>query len=862
MFLIYATSCLLWTTPISVIAQQGDRQLSRELDAIQKRSGMPGGIRKMTPGNWGLMMAEVGNPSDKPKKVLSLIYFDADPGMQFGRRIWIPAQSSRKFWIPVFIPEDIIPDKNRRGEFVTANANVLLIDQSGASERIIRSDGRQLSDQSLFSIDTGKPITVQISDSVREDSKPIVNGFTENQIAAMALKCMRVSQGLGESIPNLSVARAPIAPALLESADQMIIRGNRLAFDAPGRTAVRQWVQAGGKLWIMLDTMNESTVRKLLGDACSIKFVDRVGLVNFQSIRADSTSPGAADVQEHESPIDFVRTIIDDCDLLMTINGWPSVFQKNFGHGTILFSTIGARALVRAKTADQFSLGVEPRSELNIIGNTLFEQRNAPIVPETALAKVVERNIGYRVPGRSFILLILGAFCLGLLTIGIWLAKSRQLGQLVWIAPVTALMATVPLVVMGATSKRLIPETVSHIQFVEAPPGGDDLYIRGLAGVFQNQKTDHPFKSDSSSLFAPDRTGIKDTWRMVWEDLDDWQWENVSMPSGLRLVPYSTTMYESDLMRVFGSFDADGFVGNLENPLSNLRDAIVASSTHVSLGIEIDGQKLSGPSSNSLEPGRYTSDSLLDDEQMLHQDVYRKMMDFDLARGLKAELNGGLVVSDSVRLKSEDPDAILIPKRKYPSLPSLLVWADAIDPNFRINQASPQNQGSALVVLPIQFLRPPAGENIRIPSVFLPYDAVVGPGNEGLSIAYDRRVGTWQNRSIGSKSTIRFQLPKCVLPFEPESANLKIKINAPKRAFDCKSGRLESLVDVGSTIGPTGLLDFTITDPAGLQLDENGGLHVRIVVGELARGNGGLQVVEWKIDYVELQVDGKHVSGD
>ncbi|MFT5303897.1 MAG: hypothetical protein ACI814_004719, partial [Mariniblastus sp.] len=669
LILIILSAGVFWSQPNSLSAQQDQQPQEKKLDVSHVRAGLPGGIRKFSPGHWGLMKSEVANPSKEAKEALSVIYFDVDPGIQFGRRIWVPPNSSRTTWIPVLIPKNIISEENRRGEFITATANVMLLDQSGEMERVLRPEGRQLANKSFFSVDTEKPITIQIADATIDET-PVAYDLSEDEIASHMLKSMRFSRGYGDTIPNLSDDRAPIVPALFESADQIVIRGNRLANDAPGRTAIRQWVQNGGRLWMMLDTMDEQTCRRLLGDAFKVEYVDRVGLIKFQSkfisprsLKANkgkkigSSSSLESRLQEHEYPVQFVRTIVDDCEVVATINGWPSIFKMNLGQGSILFTTIGARAFVRERAASENPRGMEkalflPRTELKSIGYVLYAKEISPVVSMSIFAPLVERSIGYQVPGRRLILVILGAFCLGLMLIGFWLAKYNRLGQLIWVAPVSALAATVPLVAMGMASKHAIPPTVVEAQFIETTHAGDDLYVRGLAGVFHNEAGDRPFLSKSASLFLPDRTGIKDTWRMVWKDLDNWQWENVSMPSGLRLVPYTTTIHSADPMRVYGTFGPAGFVGNLESSLTNVKDVIVASSTHVSLGIELDADTLSGPTENSLAPGQYTAESLLDDDQIQHQEIYRSMMDFDLAERLNAGNPGEVLVIDSQTDKS------------------------------------------------------------------------------------------------------------------------------------------------------------------------------------------------------------------
>lgn len=855
---VLVSSCSLGASCGLISAQDTQQTAGDEPDVRQIRYGISGGIRKLKPGSWGLMRTEVSNPSNQDREALSVVFFDSDPGVQFGRRIWVPARSSRVFWIPVLVPEDVADGEQRSSEFYTANANIMAFDESGEEERVLRVEGEQLAIQVPFSVDTtGRPIIAMVSDGTNASEKVLAN-FTDDQVFEEVLTNMKVARKLGQSLPNVRDPRVPVVPGLIGSANQLIVRGDRLAKDIPGRTAIRQWVQQGGRLWVMLDTMDEETCQLLLGDAFDIEYVDQVGLVNFQTNLARvSLDPNQAQKsnklqpQEHDHPVNFVRAIVDDCETIATINGWPAIFKKDFGRGTIVFTTIGHRAFVREKRQGERLRGMEglallPRAELNVVSDLLFSEEGPPVVSAATFEPLIERGVGYQVPGRGLILVVLFGFCIGLSLLGVWLSKVNRMGHLIWIVPAATALAALPLVAVGNATQQAIPPTAVEAQFIEVPPSSDDLAVTGLAGVYDNQSGPREFASRSTSLFFPDRTGVNGTWRMVWEDLDSWQWENVSLPSGLRHVPFTSTIHSTDPYRAYGTFGPDGFYGELECPLDNVRDVIIASSTHVSLAIEQDDGKLKEAAGGTLDPGNYLAGGLLTDEQISHQKVFRNIMDFGLGRGINVETD----------VDADPSELTKVPATKFPKQPSLMAWADPVDAGFAFGEKM-QQKGAALVVMPIQLRRPEAGQRVRIPSVFLPYGPVPGPNDEGVSVAYLPDLGIWPKRSLGTKSTVRFQLPKCVLPFQPTAAKLRIKINAAKRAFNVKTGRVESLVDVGSTDEPLGVLTYRITDPNALALDEDGGLNVRISVGEPETGDTA-EKREWKIDFVDLEIEGTY----
>ena len=204
-----------------------------------------------------------------------------------------------------------------------------------------------------------------------------------------------------------------------------------------------------------------------------------------------------------------------------------------------------------------------------------------------------------------------------------------------------------------------------------------------------------------------------------------------------------------------------------------------------------------------------------------------------------------------------DATTAAVSTNKFPKHPSLMAWTDSLDLGFEFGEDM-QKKGSALVVMPIQLHSPEPDQSIRIPSVFLPYDAVRGPENEGVSSAYNSKLGIWPKQSMGTKSTLRFQLPKCVLPFQPSKAILRVKIKAPNRLVEIKSGTIQSFVDIGGPQEAMGELTYRITDPNALVLDEKGGLHVRIAVSKLEFGNASGHQDEWEIDFIDLELEGTY----
>jgi len=60
-----------------------------------------------------------------------------------------------------------------------------------------------------------------------------------------------------------------------------------------------------------------------------------------------STEPSGSERREHaeyEEPVDFVRVIPEQAEVLCTIEGWPAAFRMSYGSGRILVTTLAALA--------------------------------------------------------------------------------------------------------------------------------------------------------------------------------------------------------------------------------------------------------------------------------------------------------------------------------------------------------------------------------------------------------------------------------------------------------------------------------------------------------------------------------------
>lgn len=141
---------------------------------------------------------------------------------------------------------------------------------------------------------------------------------------------------------------------------------------------------------------------------------------------------------------------------------------------------------------------------------------------------------------------------------------------------------------------------------------------------------------------------------------------------------------------------------------------------------------------------------------------------------------------------------------------------------------------------------------MTIPGPFVPYRqiAATGPIRPTLESAQ------------ATNMHLRFQLPAEVLPLDLASARLTAKIEAPSRQVIISGHGPDRAVELYRVNTPLDPIRLTITEANLLRLDEQGGLHLHLSIGDERSARGvenkdAREVSEkWRIEDLELDVVG------
>jgi len=818
--------CLLLTTH-RVEAQSELKRLN--LDVVR---ASPGGVHVYAPEKWGLLHINVSNSSAQVRNVLVATYFDAEPTLQYARRLRIPGHTTLHSSVPVLIPK--LDSKAGR----VLNYHSLIFDADGPNEVLVKdSNGSLIGDGALL-VNFDKRITGLIENMADSPMAP-------NSEAYELLIGCRLSQFLDRRIGRVSYEGLPFDEQSLDALASLVITGDRLARDVAAAAAIRRWMFNGGRVWLMLDRTDPRVLELLLGDEATLHIVDRVPL-NTVRIDVESDSPHQLSPQtiDHEIPVDLLRVVTTGFDVRARVNGWPAALGRSFGHGSLLVTTLGPRAWMTTRTkpppADlgipphEHTSAFEPLLETSDVTRDFFLIRGDELVAPDLLANVVSDFIGYSIPSRGIIFGVLAGFVIAIIVAGIWLWRRQQLERLGWIVPVFGITCGALLIGIGHSNRHEISATAATLQVVQSLPGSDDAIAQGLLATYHPEGTQSAIKASQGGRLVPGMSGLQGTTRrMVWTDMGHWHWENVPQPAGQVVVPYSVATQSHQPTKVRATLGPDGLTGHILNPPTEFSDPVLDTRAgRMGINMQSTGEFVA-LTSNVFGRDQFLGAQLLDDEQARRRQVMQNLL--------------------------KNPQ-----RRDFPAQPVVMGWTPARNTGIDVGEEY-RAVGSALSILPLQLERPTNGTEFVVPAPLLPFRSVARPDGRPSSQIYDSRRNEWRESASFSTVWLRFQVPTELLPMVSTRGQVSVQLSGPIGRLELlglNDGKQQSL---GTQIDPVGTVSFEITDLAALKLAENGSVRLGLNIGdqsrpELTQPNGGDSKPNyWRIDSLSLTLWAKSV---
>jgi hypothetical protein len=689
---------------------------------------------------WTSASVRVSNPTDAPRTLLSVMSFDRETGVQFGREIWLPPRSKRRVTHPVRGPSRL--PRDARSVEVTS----LLVDPGGSELALSR-------EPTLMPSFRARTVTAILR------GRPNGGGGAD---ASDLLAAMRASQGLTRRTSYLQNEAMPTTAAELESLHSMVIASEELDLTTLQTRALRGWLIRGGRLWLPLDHVDAELPAELLGDAWTPVRIDETALT-----RVDLRGLGKSRAIRSDTPWTLHRYTPGDAEVTHRVGDWPAAMRLRVGKGEVFVTTLSADAWIDAmspeeiEAAENTTLRIKASPPLTDLAAAFYERDGSGAVRSSSTAKAETRGamrgfaaeqIGYDVMSRGPVVALLTVLPVMLLGSALWLHRRRRLEAvgLVGVAMATALAGVV--LVAGALHAGGVPRTISSLQQVYAEteptiasaktefalysPSRERTAIRGRGGVAW---------PEAEAL----RGGLA---RLIWSDADRWSWNGLNAPAKAILgFTHRRTLDTKSPTTATATFTTQGLAGRIEpGPFAGLEDLVLATpSGFLPLRLESDGRFTASADAPSRSGG-YIRGATLSQSQQRRQRVYEQVL--------------------------RSPAS--------PERPTVFAFSRPVDLEVSLSNDA-QRVGEALVSWPLQLAPPEPGLQVRVPAPLVRSQPI--PKVRGLGVTgslFNPMTGQWIASSTPATVAIRFTAPQAVLPFAVTGATLWLDLDAPGREVE------------------------------------------------------------------------------
>lgn len=698
------------------------------------------GVGQVTPNRWGLLTLTVTNPTAKDDQFLSLTFLERDPSIQYGRSVWVPAHAQRRTWQLIRLGN--VP----AGERSEPTVSLLVHDEPGREQMLDRRPSPIL---------IGHPplATALVADPNDEST------------SAFAIEAVKVFRGHDDTALTPRIMKIPPHNAIgYDSVRRIIVAMQHPPFDALQLEALRQWLSRGGTLWIMLDRVDADWPVTLLGKHWPFAVVDRTRLTSLQ---VPDESGAVRKQLTFEEPVSLVRVLshqaLADPGSVYPHHGWPTMLSLDYGRGQVIVTTLGSRGWLN---------GDQPTARLEALANRLhhdLEQTQNFLGPPKREPETIQAEreaqatlltgslVAYTIISRTWIAAVLLAYCVAFMLLALVLWRRDQLAWLGGGGLVMAFVFAGVMIGVGMMGRSHVEATTATATWVDVEPstkmacvfGVVDIYTPLLGGAWNERITgDQP-----ASVYWPSlKPQVGATRRLIWTDVNDWQWRGIDLPRDATIRGTLSAVAELPDVDAPVLMPADqGLRLTATDWLDavNLRDGLIVGPGGVAWLVS-DGQ------------GNWQSGPPVD--------VKRDLLAKSVAESQAGPLSE--MMRDAVKAASEQPDTL-----------RLIGWTDAISAGVAVADRASNKLNRTVVSLAMELKSPAHTMQVQLPSWMLAYEVTRrrADGRSGFMTAFDPMRREWLELTQSGRINLEYRIPQALSVAQVDGLSFTLDINAPGR---------------------------------------------------------------------------------
>lgn len=618
----------------------------------------------------------------------------------------------------------------------------------------------------------------------------------------------------------------PLDFAEWNGVDLLIISDDHVLQDAASTHSIRRFLEAGGRVWMMLDRAPCSQVRQLLNNDQSLEQIDEVQVYR---VVMDLPAKGMNYKEEDrtvvsDSPLLLKRVVQSGGEVTHSANSWPASITYRIGFGELIVTTLDCSAWMESR---QKPYSADPqRNSLYRpiqwasphVADTIFSDLGAK--PQLEESEYALDLLGSPIVPKSWVTLALIVFCILLAGLSAWRSTAGDLSRMGYLTPAVALLLSLGLLGSKAFVSSGTDPGTAKLQVVEISQDGNSAEVTEIAAnnLPGGGKLALSYENDGYAQPVDSMgTGIH---RSATNDFQEWTLTNDAWPSGLWRYK---DFYHLDLDQQIAEIELTEFGCEISLPdgsAQSMEDAVLIYAAGHPMLCDASDERLFSDGETRIGDQKWLASTLLSDEQKRRSEVYRAVLEAD---------------SDGIA-----PDKVLYGWTELWGGPQ---WSGGLG-----------SKGHALVRMPVRVLRPAVGEQVLVP-----YGLIALRQNQsqlGTSGAFDDQTGRWRSeQSSAMDRRLQFVLPKAIVPFNASKIQLTLDLKAPQREVIISVEGVSGEVELARLDSPSIPWNYTITSPEILNSCKDGVLDIRVQVSDRQGGNSS-SVVHWQIDYFDATAEG------
>ena len=732
-------------------------------------------ISPAAPGSTDSVLVEIDNPASHGRSFHLLTGVPGYGGIKSRFSVWLPARSRLRWTFPIMLP----PVKPQKFSAMPISAAI-----------------------------EGQPHAVRGNQFIQHQrmQTAVVEGARISGVADIAM-AMRRQMGLSKMITDMPVGNVPLAAPSLLSIRCMYVGYNKTQLSGTQVQALRDWVLAGGRLWIDLGKSSDRQLAMaLLGKKYDLAYVQTIRSAEYSFL---------VHGQHRVLKLAHSRTLRcyfpGNSRVIVAADHWPMVMRYSLGRGQVWLNALNWRAVVTPQG--------KAISELWPATRDFLSSGSAPKVSNYAL-HMAANAIGYRVADRQSVMLVFGVL-IALVAVGGWTLSRRGKGGLLGgFALAAALLASGALYALGRMERGPVPQSESAVQ--TAVIAGNQCFIHGHAAIFAPHQT-----AVSAHVIAPSLTD----WNRLLNSQSNCQFDyspnqssitvrHLTIPSGKVVdIAYKTFLHTAapDLA-VHAEVNGNGFAGNLVSKF-RIDHAIIAGPSGVmalQLGATHKNQSsFTSGTAQILPAGQYMTGVLLSRNDQRQEALIAAWLAQNPARE-----------------------------------PELMAWSSEIPPAWNLTKTQ-LHICHTLIVIPFSPRLPSPGHRVFIPWTMVRLQIVRGPGGQMSAPVYNIDRHRWiKNMTISGRVYMKYSIPLFLRHIDAMEAHLDFGITAPGRQVSLAVRDGNTWVPVVTVTSGRAVIHQTLQLKPGEF--RNGHLLLRLHVG-YPRQPG----LNWHFAYGRVSVGGR-----